>query len=295
MKTLHEIEVFEALRQSPHARLEQRAGLGDGLVAAVWNNRNDARHYQGPGHHTLSCYLAGGTGTHRRERPQRNGAPGKLCVLPAGHDSAWVINGPIRLAHLYFSEEQLALGCIALFDREPRALALNERTFVDDAEQARRFARLVALDWNEPAERLLTSSLAHEMLGHALHTQIAPRKVFEFKGGLAPAQRRHVLEYIEANLAAPLSLGELAAVCCLSEFHFARMFRLSLGVPPHRFVLARRIAMAKRLLADRTRLLADISLACGFASSSHFSTRFSQAVGVAPAAYRAALGTPTLQ
>lgn len=295
MKALHEIAVFEALRQSPHARLEQRAALGDGLVAAVWNNRNDARHYQGPGHHTLSCYLAGGTGTHRRERPQRNGAPGKLCVLPAGHDSAWVINGPIRLAHLYFSEEQFSLGCIALFDREPRALALNEQTFLDDPEQTRRFARLVALDWHEPAERLLTSSLAHEMLGHALHTQIAPRKVFEFKGGLAPVQRRRVLDYIEANLSAPLSLGELAAVCCLSEFHFARMFRLSLGVPPHRFVLARRIAMARHLLADRERSLADIALACGFASPSHFSSRFGQATGAAPAAYRAALGGPVFQ
>lgn len=289
MKALHDIHVFEALRQSPHARLEQRADLGDGLVAAVWNNRNDARHYQGPGHHTLSCYLAGGTRTHRLERPDRNGAPGKLCVLPAGHDSAWVINGPIRMAHLYFSEEQFALGCIALFDREPRALALREQTFLDDPEQARRFARLITLDWHEPAERLLTSSLAHEMLGHALHSQITPRAVFEPKGGLAPTQRRRVLDYIEANLALPLSLGELAALCHLSEFHFARMFRLSVGVPPHRFVLARRLAMARRLLTDPRRPLGEIGLACGFASPSHFSTRFRQAMGATPAAYRAVL------
>lgn len=285
---MQQIDVFEALRQSPHARLEQRAALGDGLVAAVWNNRNDARHYQGPSHHTLSCYLAGGTGTHRRERPTHNGAPGKLCVLPAGHDSAWVINGAIRLAHVYFSEEQFALGCLALFDREPRTLELREQTFVEDPEQARRFARLVQLDWNEPAERLLTSSLAHEMLGQALHSQVAPRASLALKGGLAPVQRRRVLDYIEANLAAPLTLGELAQVCCQSEFHFARMFRLSLGVPPHRYVLARRLALARRLLADRAMALGDIALACGFASASHFSSRFRQALGDTPAAYRRA-------
>jgi AraC family transcriptional regulator len=289
MKALHDIHVFEALRQSPNARLEQQAPLGDGLVAAVWNNRNDARHYQGPRHHTLSCYLAGGRGTHRRGQPTLNGAPGKLCVLPAGHDSAWVINGPIRLAHVYFSDEQFALACIALFDREPRALELREQTFMDDPEQARRFARLIALDWAEPAERLLTSSLVHEMLGQALHSQVAPRKALGLKGGLAPAQRRRVLDYIEANLAAPLSLGELARVCHLSEYHFARMFHLSLGIPPHRYVLARRLATARRLLAERQQALGDIGLACGFASPSHFSSRFRQAMGDTPAAYRAAL------
>lgn len=287
---MHQIEVFEALRQSPHAQLERRAELGDGLVAAVWNNRDDARHYQGPGHHTLSCYLDGGTGTHRRERPQCKGAPGKLCVLPAGHDSSWVINGAIRLAHLYFSQEQFALGCVALFDREPRALELREHTFLEDQDQARRFARLMQLNWDEPAERLLTSSLAHEMLAHALHHQITPRKVLDAKGGLAPTQRRRVLEYIEANLAAPLSLGELAKVCNLSEFHFARMFRLSLGIPPHRYVLARRLAMARRLLTVRDTPLGEVGLACGFASPSHFSSRFRQAMGDTPAAYRKALG-----
>lgn len=285
----HALDVFEALRQSPHARLEQQAALGDGLAAAVWNNRNDARHYQAPAHHTLSCYMAGGTGTHRQGQPGLNGAPGKLCVLPAGHDSAWVINGPIRLAHLYFSEEQFALSCIALFDREPRGLALQEKTYVDDPEQACRFARLIGLNWHEPAERLLTSSLAHELLNQALLRQVAPKASPQVKGGLAPAQRRHVLDYIESHLAAPLSLGELAAVCHLSPFHFARMFRLSLGVPPHRYVLARRLSAARRLLADRQQPLGEIALACGFASPSHFSSRFRQAMGATPAAYRAAV------
>jgi AraC family transcriptional regulator len=100
--------------------------------------------------------------------------------------------------------------------------------------------------------------------------------------------RRRVLDYIEAHLAAPLSLGELAQLCNLSEFHFARMFRLSLGVPPHRYVLARRIGMARRLLRAREAPLGEIGLACGFASPSHFSSRFRQAMGDTPAAYRKA-------
>ncbi|MFP3701926.1 AraC family transcriptional regulator, partial [Burkholderia sp. SIMBA_013] len=62
----------------------------------------------------MSCYIGGGTGTFRRDQPGTKGGPDKLCILPAEHQSAWVINGEIRLAHVYFSPEQFALGCVTL-------------------------------------------------------------------------------------------------------------------------------------------------------------------------------------
>ncbi|MEK1906093.1 MAG: AraC family transcriptional regulator, partial [Pseudomonas sp.] len=69
MSTLERHQVFQSLSSSPHARLEHVAELGDGLGTALWSNHHDARDYQGPSHHTLSCYLTGGTGTFRRETP----------------------------------------------------------------------------------------------------------------------------------------------------------------------------------------------------------------------------------
>ena len=122
MSLLDQHQVFQSLSSSPNARLEHCAELGDGLGAALWSNHHDARDYQGPKVHTLSCYLAGGTGTFRRERPDTKGAPDKLCILPAGHESSWVINGEIRLAHLYFSAEHFAQAAVTLLDREPREL-----------------------------------------------------------------------------------------------------------------------------------------------------------------------------
>jgi AraC family transcriptional regulator len=288
MPPLETIQVFQALNSSPNARLEQSAGLGDGMVAALWSNHHDAQEYHGPSHHTLSCYIAGGNGTFRRDRPDEKGAPNKLCVLPAGHESAWVINGDIRLAHLYVSPEQFALGCIKLLDREPRELQLRESTFIEDAEQARRFHQLIALNWNEPGERLLTSSLAHEMLSHALLSQVGQRQGLRLKGGLAPHLRRQLVDYIDARLADPLSLGELAALCTLSEYHFARMFRESFGLPPHQYLLARRLEHARHLLRTSQQPFGDIAMACGFASASHFNNRFRQAMGATPGEYRLA-------
>jgi AraC family transcriptional regulator len=291
MPPIESIQVFQSLSSSPHARLEQSAALDDGLVAALWNNRHDAREYHAPTHHTLSCYIADGTGTFRRDQPDQKGAPGKLCILPAGHESAWVINGEIRLAHLYFSQEQFALGCLTLLDREPREMQLRENTFLEDPQQAGRFQQLIRMNWNEPGERLLTSSLAHEMLSHALLSQVGKRQGLRLKGGLAAHLRRQLVEFIEAHLADPLTLGQLAGMCALSEYHFARMFRESFGLPPHQYLLARRMEQARRLLRQTERPLGDVALACGFASASHFSNRFRQVMGATPGEYRQALAS----
>ena len=219
------LQVFQALNRSPNARLVHSAELGDGLSAALWTNHHDAQDYEAPSHHTLSCYIAGGTGTFRRDQPGQKGGPDKLCILPADHESGWVINGDIRLAHLYFSAEQFALGCVTLLDREPREMQLREQTFLEDPQQAQRFRQLLTLNWDEPAERLLTSSLAHELISHTLLSQVGARQGLRLKGGLAPHQRRQLVEFIDSQLAEPISLGQLAGLCALSEYHFARMFR----------------------------------------------------------------------
>ncbi|AXM96406.1 helix-turn-helix domain-containing protein [Pseudomonas plecoglossicida] len=290
MTPLSQLQVFNAMHASPHARLELSAHLGDGMAAALWSNRDDARDYQAPSHHTLSCYIADGTGTHRRQRPADKGAPDKLCIMPAGHESNWVVNGSIRLAHLYISEAQFALGCVRLLDREPRELQLQEATFLDDPQQSLRFRQLTRLDWDEPAERLLASSLAHEIVDHAVLSQVGQRQGLRLKGGLAPNLRRQLVEYIEGHLDQPITLGELAQHCNLSEYHFARMFRSSFGLPPHQYLLARRLQRACQLLRLGELPLGQVALWCGFASASHFSNRFRQAFGATPGDYRAAFG-----
>ncbi|MBV6822221.1 AraC family transcriptional regulator [Pseudomonas sp. PD9R] len=288
MAALDTLQVFQALNRSPNARLEHSAELGDGMAAALWSNHHDAQDYEAPSHHTLSCYIAGGTGTFRRDQPGTKGGPDKLCILPADHQSGWVINGDIRLAHIYFSPEQFALGCVTLLDREPRELQLREGTFLDDPLQARRFRQMITLNWDEPGERLLTSSLAHEMLSHVLLGQVGLREGLRLKGGLAAHQRRQLVEFIDSQLAEAISLGQLAALCALSEYHFARMFRESFGLPPHQYVLARRMSRARELLRTTSQPLGEIALACGFASASHFTNRFRQVLSGTPGEYRQA-------
>ncbi|KZE29603.1 AraC family transcriptional regulator [Crenobacter luteus] len=280
------LQVFDTLTRS-HADLERRAPLGDGLVAALWQrNRLEDTVYRRPGHHTLSLYLEGGFGIVRRGLAEQRGAPDKLCILPAEHESYWQINGRIRFLHLYFTPEQFGALAVTMLDREPRELALNDRTYMDDERLAAQCRRLAALDWRDADGRLTGNALGHEALAHLMLTQTGRRRPLVVKGGLAPAQRRRVRELVEARLDTALTVAELAAELALSEYHFARMFRASFGLPPHAWIMRRRLERAREALARPDAPLADVAAACGYASASHLANRFRAALGVTPGDYR---------
>jgi AraC family transcriptional regulator len=105
-------------------------------------------------------------------------------------------------------------------------------------------------------------------------------------GGLAPWQERLAKEMIEASLGGDLRLADLAGACRLSLPHFSRAFRETTSVPPHRWLILRRIERAQHLLLTGRRSIADIALECGFHDQSHFTHTFRRTVGVAPAAWR---------
>ena len=99
---------------------------------------------------------------------------------------------------------------------------------------------------------------------------------------------RRVTEYIQQNLEKDLTLAELAAVVYMSPYYFARLFKGSTGVPPHRFVVRQRIVHARGVLATPELSIAEISRLVGFRTPSHFTTVFRHVLGITPGAYRTA-------
>jgi AraC family transcriptional regulator len=96
-------------------------------------------------------------------------------------------------------------------------------------------------------------------------------------------------DFIEANLARQISLGMLGELACMSEYHLARMFRISFGMPPSAWVAEWRVEHARRLLKTTSQPLQQIADACGYADLSHFSHRFRDSVGAPPSRYRSAV------
>jgi AraC family transcriptional regulator len=108
-------------------------------------------------------------------------------------------------------------------------------------------------------------------------------------GGLASWQQNRVAAFIDENLGQRIALADLARIARLSPFHFARAFKRSFGVPPHRYHRNRRIDRAKDLLAHSCHSVTEIALQVGFSESSAFATAFRRTTGFAPSEYRRAI------
>ena len=97
-----------------------------------------------------------------------------------------------------------------------------------------------------------------------------------------------MLGSIREHLHAAVTLRDLAAVAHLSPDHFARQFKAATGVPPHQYVILRRVERARQLLQAGTDLsLAEVAACAGFSDQSQFSHHFKRLVGVTPGQFRA--------
>jgi AraC family transcriptional regulator len=105
-------------------------------------------------------------------------------------------------------------------------------------------------------------------------------------GGLAPWQQRRATELMREHVVDGITLVELARACRLSSSAFVRAFKQSMGVPPHQWLLLRRIDRAIELMHDRTVELAEVALSAGFADQSHFTRIFGGKMGVSPGVWR---------
>jgi AraC-like DNA-binding protein len=108
----------------------------------------------------------------------------------------------------------------------------------------------------------------------------------QFKGGLAPWQRRRVVELFQEHLDGELKLATLAEECRLSVSHFARSFRRSFGTSAHRYLILQRVEIAKALLSETNSSLVEIAAQTGFSDQAALTRTFANVVGATPAKWR---------
>ena len=128
---------------------------------------------------------------------------------------------------------------------------------------------------------------------HLIRHVLAPRQPARGPDGALPRGRlRAVVDFIESNLDAAPTLERMAAVARLSPYHFARQFKAATGLPPHQYVITRRVERAKELLQAGTELsLAQVAARAGFSDQSQFYHHFRRLVGVTPGRFRTSART----
>ena len=143
----------------------------------------------------------------------------------------------------------------------------------------------------ELANRSLNGPLYAETLtiGLTLHLlsryAVAKARIPHPKGKLTSFQLRRVIELIMARLNEEVSLLAMAEEANVSPFYFTRMFRKTLGVTPHRFVLRQRIQKSLHLITEGKLPLSQIAAESGFYDQAHFTHAFRRIVGTTPAEY----------
>jgi AraC family transcriptional regulator len=108
----------------------------------------------------------------------------------------------------------------------------------------------------------------------------------EGRPGLPQDKLNNVLVYIDQSLGESIKVKELAQRIGMSQFHFARMFRRSVGRPPHGYLTDLRMERAKRLLRETRLPLAQVATSVGYQTQAHFTGVFHREVGLTPRSYR---------
>jgi AraC family transcriptional regulator len=159
------------------------------------------------------------------------------------------------------------------FDRDIWETTLKLKQQIDNADGA-------------PYAEALSVVLLHELLRLNRSIPIAPSAV---RGGLAGWQQKRVAQYVETHLSESIPLTTLAEQARLSPYHFARAFKHSFGVPPHRYHLIRRMEQAKLLLGKSGASVTEIALQVGFRETSSFTAAFRKLTDHSPTEYRRSL------
>ncbi|WP_406694361.1 AraC family transcriptional regulator [Singulisphaera sp. Ch08] len=235
-------------------------------------------------HHTPDELEMWYAGVSRHQPPPA----GSVAVVPAGRSYRCRMIG-LRDSLNVFLDPGLVARVAASFDLDPARWDLPPLDFraipsLGAAMRAVDAELMSGAAGGRQAAESLANDLAVQLVRYVSESRRRQRRR---DGEFPPAKLRAVVEYIEGHLETGPSLEQMAAFAHLSPAHFARQFKAATGLPPHQFVIARRVERAKGLLQRRGGLsLAALAARVGFADEAHLARHFKRLVGVTPGRFR---------
>jgi len=223
----------------------------------------------------------------RLTRPE-NYREGVTSIYDLRRDPVADIRDPYHCLMFYLPRTALDALAAEAGTRRPTDLRHRLGASVDDPTVRHLLSALLpAISRPQEAHPLF---LDHVVLALTAHLAFVygrmPPVTGTARGGLAPWQERRAKELMSASLTEDVPLSKLAKECELSVRHFARAFRRSTGIPPHRWLLHYRVGRAQELLRGSLTPIADIAAVCGFADQSHFTRVFTAVAGTTPWRWR---------
>lgn len=219
-------------------------------------------------------------------------APGSISLLTRAQRSDWNWSQNVEVCHVYLSGELLARLASEALERSIADVHLRDLLNIDDPVITATVDAIRA----EASQQAVGGALYVDALGTQLGLHLLRRyssvtfRERSDNGALAAAQRKRVVDYIEAELSRPLDLEQLAAVTGLGVCSFTRRFRKSFGCAPYAYVIERRLQRARLLIEAGELPLKQVAPACGFTDQAHMTRLFRSRLGVTPGALRRTSG-----
>jgi AraC family transcriptional regulator len=222
----------------------------------------------------------------KRDKPP---PPGYISIVPSACVAQWRWTGPKDSLHIFLDPELIARVASESFELDSARTEIPPFDGLKVPEiRAAMLAVNAELATGGIGGPILVESLANVLAVHLIRHFMTPRKrVSRADNVLPPYKLNTVIEYVMENLDNDPTLEQMAAVARLSPYHFARQFRKTTGLPPHQYVIARRVERAQHILKrDHDVSLGEVALRVGFSDQSQFSFHFKRIAGVTPGQYR---------
>jgi AraC family transcriptional regulator len=220
-------------------------------------------------------------GGKRQRRVQMHG---DIDIVPMDLDGVWADDADCTFLRLRVAPELLARAAGDLGrDCDGRSLAPRFQ-LRDPRLEAVAWAIKAELEAPTPSDPLYAEGLGLALAARLLQANGEPQPRVMEGQSLSAARRRALLEFIDGNLGASLSLGDLAAVAGLGVSHLKTLFRNAFGLPVHQFVIRRRVERARLLLLSGDMPISEVAAETGFADQSHLTRHMRRLLGETPAA-----------
>lgn len=264
--------------------------------SGIFFSHYDHPAYESPDHQWMQ-HIIGITGSsghpveseHRLEGQSQTCycQPGEMLLIPARmrYSANWQQAGEFSL--LGFSLdffEQIVNESVRVKQIE----LIPQLGLIDPLVQQVGLALKADVEAEHPTGRMFGESLATGLVIHLLKQYSVWQPHLSDEIGRLPEQHlRNVLNYIHTHLNQDITLSEIARVLNLSQYHFCRLFKQSMGMTPHQYLTQCRINHAKQLLLKTQLTVTEIAFEVGLTNHSSFTRLFRQSVGVTPKAFRA--------
>lgn len=215
------------------------------------------------------------------ETLRRLQVPGDVKIVPPGIPRVWETESATTKLSMYLSPA-LMLSAADAMGVNPDRVAIPPQLHVRDPRiEHIGWAVKAELEAAQPLGRLYGDSLGLALAAHLVRTYVPHCAPFK-TARLSQRRLRRVFDFIAGNLANDLSLGELAGVAQVSASHFKTLFKETVGMPVHQYVIRQRVEYATELLQRGETPLAEVALEAGFANQSHLARCMKRLIGITP-------------